>query len=707
LPSAPSVLFDAAPAIISVHEGPEHRYLYQNAAAWRATGDRPVIGLPLAEALPEIVEAGVIERFDTVFESGEPETSGPFRVFWDGPGGPADHWFHQTLQPWRGEDGQIAGVMSFAFDVTDQVLAQREAERGERRLRSVLDGLLAFAARLSPEGIVTEVNQPALEAGGLSREEVIGVPFPETWWWKGDAAREDKLRRAIEACADGVASRYETEVRVLDGTITIDFQLVPKLEEDGTVTSLVASGYDITDRKRSEAALAEQKAVLDAVLDSLPVAVIVADADGRIVRDNAANRKLWGVPPETDSWARYGDWVGWWPETGDRIEANEWAMARALNEGEIVHDELVRNQRFGLGDQRIFSNNAAPIRDADGRIVGGVIAQVDVTERMAIEDALADSEARFRTITEAMPQLVWAADAEGNIDYRNAQLQAFAALEGETPAEDEPLWSDLLHPDDQEGAAAAWMRSVETGEAFETEYRLRHYTGEMRWMLARALIVPGTSGAARRWLGTLTDIDRIKKAETHRELLVQELNHRVKNTLAVVQSFANQTFAGHGRDEQVEVFSGRLQALAKAHDLLTQEAWEKASLRDIVRSAFEACAVEPSRYEVTGPRVTLPPGKAVTFAMALHELCTNAIKYGALSSEAGRVEVRWTRTKDAEDRLRLTWRESGGPRVEPPTTKGFGSRMIRMAVAMERGGELRTDYRPEGLVCEIDVPTPG
>jgi signal transduction histidine kinase/DNA-binding response OmpR family regulator len=154
------------------------------------------------------------------------------------------------------------------------------------------------------------------------------------------------------------------------------------------------------------AALYERDATLNAVLDALPVGVILADASGKIVRDNAANRALWGIAPEAASWEQYGEWVGWWPETGERIKAGEWGMARALLHGEVITGELVECQQFGTGRRRFFLNNAAPVRNAEGSIAAGVVVQQDVTEARRAEAAVRESEARLRELNESLERRV-------------------------------------------------------------------------------------------------------------------------------------------------------------------------------------------------------------------------------------------------------------------------------------------------------------
>lgn len=196
--------------------------------------------------------------------------------------------------------------------------------------------------------------------------------------------------------------------------------------------------------------------------------------------------------------------------------------------------------------------------------------------------------------------------------------------------------------------------------------------------------------------------------QRHRELLSQELNHRVKNTLAIVQAIARQTLHDdRSLPEARTAFDARLNALSRTQDILVNGVVRGADLSTVVETALEHH--DAQQFDVHGPSVWLDAGAATAMAMALHELSTNAAKYGGLSSPTGRVEVRWERLLATEEaaRLRFRWRESGGPPVALPDRRGFGSRLIERGIAMELGGESSIDYRPEGIVCTIEAPLPG
>jgi two-component sensor histidine kinase len=201
------------------------------------------------------------------------------------------------------------------------------------------------------------------------------------------------------------------------------------------------------------------------------------------------------------------------------------------------------------------------------------------------------------------------------------------------------------------------------------------------------------------------DVTGRVRGEQHLRLVVNELNHRVKNTLAMVQAVAAQTFRNARDLPQAQAsFSARIMALAKANDLLTGQNWEGASLADVMAVAAQTHAgAEPGRFVCEGPVVRLSPKTALALSMAMHELATNAVKYGALSAPGGRVVVRWSAGGEVA-RLRLEWREEGGPTVAPPARRGFGSRLIERGLAAELGGEVEVRFEPAGVVCLIDAP---
>jgi two-component sensor histidine kinase len=263
----------------------------------------------------------------------------------------------------------------------------------------------------------------------------------------------------------------------------------------------------------------------------------------------------------------------------------------------------------------------------------------------------------------------------------------------------------LVNPDDLERLTAGIDRALDPliRDDLTIEFRaIGRDDGVERWLSAKGKAFFSPEGKAQRLLGATVNITDRKRAELHLRLLVNELNHRVKNTLATIQAIASQSFQGaRSLPEAKDAFTARIIALAQAHDLLTQENWEGAALFDVL-DRLRAVHGDHDGFELDGPAVRLSPRSALSLSMALHELATNAAKYGALSSPSGRVRIAW-RIQDGPGapRLELIWSESGGPTVTPPTRRGFGSRLIERGLAAELSGEARIQFEPTGVICRI------
>jgi two-component sensor histidine kinase len=214
-----------------------------------------------------------------------------------------------------------------------------------------------------------------------------------------------------------------------------------------------------------------------------------------------------------------------------------------------------------------------------------------------------------------------------------------------------------------------------------------------------------------QYFASFVDLTKHKEDEAQSKMLIDELNHRVKNTLSTVQSIVWQTLRSPSDPKIVrESIESRLFALSRSHDLLTREKWESAGLLDIVHDALEPFGVSGGRADriaVAGENIRFPPKSALALGIAFNELATNAVKYGALSNAAGSILIEWTmETTPTQQRLLLNWKEKDGPPVTPPAHKGFGSRVIERGLAHELEGTIHLDYRPDGLVCTMDIPLP-
>jgi PAS domain S-box-containing protein len=384
------------------------------------------------------------------------------------------------------------------------------------------------------------------------------------------------------------------------------------------------------------------------------------------------------------------------PDDAERV-AGEIAAALARGgayrcEYRVLHAEGGYRWTEASGEVEM-SADGSPLRFA------GVL--VDTEERRRTEEALVQSNTLLRTFMEAVPGVIYAKDIDGRLLVGNLGT---ARLLGR-PFEDFVGRTDMELLEDKAEAAALMAndrRIMTTGVAEAIEEKVTFPDGSAAWWLSSKAPLRDSAGQVVGLVGSSVDITERRRAEAHRLLLVNELNHRVKNTLAVVQGLARQTF----RDTDnvrlaVERFEDRLTALSRTHNLLTDENWAFASLHDVVKDQLADCG--GGRLVLEGPEVLLTPQVAVGLALVLHELCTNATKYGALSNETGRVRVSWALSPDGAT-ARLRWQESGGPPVETPKRPGFGSRLIERALVGEIGGRVALRFPAEGVVCDIEAP---
>jgi len=354
------------------------------------------------------------------------------------------------------------------------------------------------------------------------------------------------------------------------------------------------------------------------------------------------------------------------------------------------------------GKRWVARVDAVPLRDDDGSVVGAINCFQDVTHD---HDMRVVSERQQRTFDLAMIASrmgTWRYTMADNICIYDENAQRLYGLTQARFLHDEDGVKAKFHPDDMN---LMWDRVAkaldpEGDGRYDVEYRVKQLDGSWRWLSAWGLVEFEGQGAKRKPVaiaGASRDLTERKQAEELQRLLSNELNHRVKNSLTTVQSIVNQTLRGAADVPSARAAVGaRIVALAEAHDLLTERSWAGADVADLVARAV---APFPSgRISLDGPSLDVSPNQALALSLALHELATNAAKYGALSRSEGRVELRW---KVEADRLDLSWRETGGPPVVPPSRRGFGSLLIERALCSDLDGQTRLEFAPEGVRCSI------
>jgi two-component sensor histidine kinase len=379
-------------------------------------------------------------------------------------------------------------------------------------------------------------------------------------------------------------------------------------------------------------------------------------------------------------------------------------MARAVLAGESFDgaEAVVLNAD---GRRWVARVNVAPLRGPDGELVGAVNCFQDVTREHDLHAALARQHRTFDLAMVASQMGTWRYTLADNICVYDENAQRLYGLTEARFLHDEAGVAEKFHPDDMDEMWARVAVALDpAGDGrYEVEYRVKQPDGAWRWLSAWGLVEFEGRGEARKPVaiaGASRDLTEMKRSEELQRLLVNELNHRVKNTLATVQSISVQTLRGATDLRSARLaLDDRIISLSRAHDLLTDASWEGADLADVVARAMEP--FDAARLRLSGPSLLVPPRHALTLALALHELATNASKYGALSVADGRVELAW-RAQDGV--LRLAWRERGGPAVSEPTRRGFGSRLLEEGIDRELGGETRITYAQDGVRCEISAP---
>ena len=369
--------------------------------------------------------------------------------------------------------------------------------------------------------------------------------------------------------------------------------------------------------------------------------------------------------------------------------------------------ELEHRVRRGDGSWGWTFSRAVPIFDADGEIKEWFGAASDVTARRNAEDQLRESERRFRSLLEGIPQLVWRAVDDGRWTWSSRQWTAFT---GQAEADSHGWgWLDMVHPEDRVAAREAWHRAMTTG-SLEAEFRLRVVDeGRYRWFSTRATPARDQTGAPAEWLGTSTDIDDLRRLQKHQQVLLSELQHRVRNSLAVIRSITRRTAE---TSETLDQFSthleGRLGAFARTQTAVSRDPTGGIDLRSIADEELLAhIAWEGKHTHIRGPDIKLQPKAGETLALAFHELASNAVKYGALSVPNGTVKLSWRVDAQSGDhkQLIIVWEEDRpGEPLPPPSYRGFGTDLLESTLQYDLDADTLLDFRPTGLQCIIIIP---
>jgi PAS domain S-box-containing protein len=562
-------------------------------------------------------------------------------------------------------------------------------------LRTAIDPVVVMDTR----GVLLDWSARAQTAFGWTRDEVLGRGLVEVL--APDRYRETYQQILSRRLAGGEppTARQQSQLMALrrgGAEIPIEVSLAAFGEPDAPL--FIGFIRDISDRLEIHAQLAASEARFRAAIGAVDGILWTNAASGGMIGDQPGWASLTGQTASQYQGLGWADAVH-----PDDVEATLRNWKAAVDQvAPFTFEHRVRRHD---GAWRDFAVRAVAALETDGSIREWIGVHTDITERKRAEERRRESEARFRAMADSAPAPVWMTSVEGGITFANEAFAEFAGVDAEALLGD--AWIRMIHPDDILGVGAkraAARGAAEGPQAYGFEARFLCGDGAYRWMVANARPQIDAQGQFQGYIGMAMDMTETKAAEARQRLLINELNHRVKNTLASIQSIVRQTLRPDETPLPVrERLIERLLAMSAAHDVLTRESWEGAGLEEIVLQGVAPFIddQEPGRITIAGPSLRVGASTALSLALAMHELSTNAVKYGALSTPGGKVVVDWEAEREGQATLR--WTESGGPTVQPPARKGFGMRLLTSGLSSDLGGQPQLSFAPEGVKASLPV----
>jgi len=585
--------------------------------------------------------------------------------------------------------------------VIDRLQTAAALKETDQRLRLIVENARAYVL------IVSDADDRITDWIGGS-EEILGWTSAEAIGQTTDMlfTEEDRTagildRELLDARTNGTAPDVRRHQRK-DGTpVFLDGQTIALKDQTGKLRGYLKIGQDVTDRVRAEAALRQTEERLRQFGEASQDILWMRDAELQWEYLTPAFEAIYGLSREE---ALQGDNFRNWldlilPE--DRECAIN-AIDRVCGGEHVTFDYRIR--RPADGAIRWLRNTDFPIIDVDGRVtlIGGV--GHDLTE-------LLEAERRLHVLMEGIPQLVWRAVEKGHWTWSSPQWTEHTGLE---PEDSTGMgWLEAFHPDDRDAARLAWEKAADK-DAFDVEARIyRAAAGEYRWFQTRAAPVRDAGGAIIEWLGTSTDIHDTRELQERQRVLVAELQHRTRNLMAVVRSMSDKTArASADLPDFRSRFRVRLEALSRVQGLLSRlNEHDRVTFDDVIAAELTALDGTADRVSLDGPKgVRLRSSTVQTLAMALHELATNAVKYGALGQSDGRLSIAWflePRGGGDHPWLHIFWRESGvtmPPADSKLTGGGQGRELIERALPYQLKAKTTFELGPDGVHCTISLP---
>jgi PAS domain S-box-containing protein len=697
----------------------EGNILSWNAEAQRMFGytNDEIIGKPLLLLVPKDRHAAARQ---VIGKLGQGEWFGQYetvRVRRDGR--PID--VELTVSPIRDAENQVIGACTVCRDITDRKQVQAALAKRVAELTTLYQLTERLQSARTPDDIYQAALTAIADALNCERASILLFDASQAMRFVAWLGLSESYRTAVNGHSPWTPDvqspqpiyvediRFSGETDALKATVETEgiraLAFIPLIANDkliGKFMTYYPEPHCFTEHETSLAnTIARQLALAVSRYryEDAPVMIWISDQQGQCLHLNRMLRTFWGVDEASISdfdWSRT-------LHPDDAYDIQTQVMNALKNQSSVT---IKGRYADAASRYRVLQTDARPRFSAAGEFLGMIGVNVDVTEREEAEEALRKSEQRFRNAVEAAPSGMIMTDSEGHIVLSNAHSER---LFGYTRDELEGKKIEILVPE-------RFRDPHPNLRSGYYEHPSARPMGLRRDLFARRKdgtelpveigLSPIETDEGLMTLAAIVDISERKKAEAHRELLIAELNHRVKNTLSTVQSLAWQTFKDSPNRPTVKAFEARLIALSSAHDVLTRENWESAGLREIIEQAIAPHRSDvDDRFAIEGPEVRLTPKSALAIAMGLHELCTNAAKYGALSIPKGRVSISWGVDRGVSPaQFNLLWQERGGPIVKPPQRKGFGSLLVEKLLASDLGGTVVLSYAPEGVTCSILAP---
>jgi len=688
-------MFEQAPGFMALLDGPEHVFDLTNAAYMQLIGHRNVLGLPVRKALPEIEGQGFFELLDGVYSTGQPFVGRGLTAYIQRtPGASREERFLDLIyQPVRDPDGKVVGIFVEGADVTEGIVAQEGLRASKEQFELFAEAMPNHVWTSNADGMLDWFNRRVFEYSGLAPAALAGSGWTSMVHPDDIAGAGDRWNESLRT-----GKPYETEFRLRRNDGAYRWHLARAVglpDAQGRIGRWIGTNTDIDDQKKVSQQLLESEARLSLAIGAGQLAVWDYDiAAGRITSSPALSR-LFGFPADSD------------PSPEDY--RGRYAPGESERLSQIGRDAMLSGGSELEAEVRVLWPDAtekwllirAQLFDAGRRAIGVVI---DTTERKLAEQELAQSELRFRLSQQAAGIASLELDiATGTVvgSERFWQIWGLPTLERVNIS----VLENIVLP--EFGDVRSTPQTREAGTAVPSvEYRIRRPdNGEIRWLSRHIEFVHDETGRPTKMFGIMQDITDRQEAQARQELLTHELEHRIKNILAMVSAIASQTLRNTDLETAAASFGERLTAVSTAHDIMARTRWTSAGLSEVVASALSPFPQD--QVSISGPDVALPPKKALTLALAVNELGTNAMKYGAFSQDRGRVQVDWAlREGEQGHELVWTWRESGGPLVTAPARRGFGRFLVERVFAADFGGTVVVDYQAGGVVCTLVAPMP-